>query len=78
MKAYELIDSPDKWAATDPIPSNKNCLVTAITAAYGNEPWPKEQFDKLYNKLGKDAQLLAWNFESGWETVYNTLKELDI
>ena len=77
MKAYELIDSPDKWYGGRH-ESYGLCAVTAIVKVYG---YASGQHTRLrYHIYGQDGRGLVsqWNDRSDWETVYNTLKALDI
>jgi hypothetical protein len=82
MKAYELIDSPDKWTKGEyaSLDWGKYCAVGAYWKAYGPigigdagvALGNKLKFLKLYETAEN------WNDNSDWQTVYNTLKELDI
>jgi hypothetical protein len=77
MKAYELLDSPEKWfgAGYEPEPdTDRVCALIAINRAY-KCPEPIEA--NLKRALGVDS-IIDWNDSHDWRTVYETLKGLDI
>jgi hypothetical protein len=77
MKAHELIDSPDKWfgAGHEVVPDDtRACAIIAINRAY-KCPEPIEA--NLKRALGIRS-IMDWNDANSWETVYNTLRDLDI
>lgn len=100
MKAYELIDSPEKWVNRCPRDEIENCAATAIWKAYGGDDWrtsasisEDSAAEQAYNKLAKHIgartyggkrgnysyeHVADWNDTNTWETVYQTLKELDL
>ena len=89
MKAHQLIDTPNKWTKTkswhlkngnNPTQehSNKWCVATAILKCY---PIENEEilviFQKLEDNIGM-SNLAKWNDTNNHQTIYNTLKKLDI
>lgn len=79
MKAYKLIDSPEKWQNAAPYPG-RHCAITAISLAYG---WDNDAYRSKRNLILQHigdtwSEVTEWNDASDWETVYGTLKELNI
>lgn len=76
MKAYELIDSPEKWFgwAGPTTSSDQICAIIAIDRAY---KCPEPIQAKLRRALGVNS-ITSWNDSHDWQTVYETLKGLDI
>lgn len=87
MKAYELIDRPEKWTKEAncrdahglDVPDDDEtavcwCVYGAIRRCYGNDRW--KYLDKVRDAVRQNP--LAWNDTSDWKTVYETLKRLDI
>ena len=97
MKAYELIDKPEKWCQEHYAVDEDGdgtllshgvafCALGAIYKAYDLEegvdsivslPEGSKLILYLTNLLGHGS-IAVWNDGSDWETVYGTLKELDI
>lgn len=90
MKAYDVIDSPEKWIqgsfARTKTGGRANvqdekaycfCVVGAIYRAYEEDKAIK-QLSKLQPIMGN--ALMGWNDEPGrtWEEVYQLLKDNDI
>ena len=94
MKAYEVIGSPEKWtkgatARTEQgemiNPHNPSahswCAEGAIAVAHpGTDEFDFRNFIKDFEKLRAcvGTSVARWNDNSTWETVYQTLKELEI
>ena len=89
MKIHELLSTEDKWTKTkfwhvqkgnDPLKEHngKWCVATAILNCY---PIDSKEIDtvlqKIEDKIGI-TNLAVWNNTVGYQTLYNTLKELDI
>lgn len=88
MKAYQVIDSPEKWTrkaharckhGKECDPCSKAaiswCAIGAIEKAY---PYNKQHEIVQFLSGEINQWITAWNDSSDWETVYNKLKELDI
>lgn len=84
MKAWELIDSPEKWHQGGAHRTDEKgvvvarCLISAIVEAYRGFD-SNEMLAKVKAKLGIEYAV-PWNDapERKWEEVYGVLKELDI
>ena len=87
-KAYELIEKPENWC-TGALYKNKYgtvssedeaysyCAAGAINTSYCRDHKVNATMRKLQSHL-KDVNLIRWNDNSDHETVYKTLKMLDI
>lgn len=91
MKAYEVIDSPEKWCqgryALDNMAASvshnspsacKWCLVGAIWKAYHKIDIVSEKVGLVYKRLHVIPNVWNDEYYRKWEEVYNILKELDI
>ena len=91
MKAYELLDKPEKWTqgafgedeAGNAVGSRCPtavcwCMAGAINRCYGTEC--DEFHDKVKAKLGGLISVVTWNDAPSrtWQEVHAILKELDI
>ena len=76
MKAYELISSKSKWNRGG-LAAHSMCAAQAIDRAYNNNREHLRALDKL-RKHTKCLHVTQWNDDNTWETVYSTLKKLDI
>jgi len=90
MKAHELIDSPEKWT-TGAMARNADgrgvnprslqavcfCAMGAITSCYGINATTRQLIDLVKVHIN-NSSLSDWNDRAGWQTVYSTLKEMDI
>lgn len=89
MKAYELLDSPERWTQFVPARNSAGevvkakapdavcwCIMGAIVRCYPKGK--RNMFEDFCNKVRCD--LSQWNDrpERTWEEVYNLLKEYDI
>lgn len=87
MKAYQVIDSPEKWTTgtsardcdgmrigIEDERARSFCTIGAIFLAYTTDACAKVSI--LYDIVG--GAVSDWNDSSDWQTVYNKLKELDI
>lgn len=93
MKAHELIDKPEKWCQGT-FARDKNglpvslwrsdavafCARGALLRAYWRDSHRLGAArTKLCSSIGSSTVLLTnWNDTGDWQTVYSTLKELDI
>lgn len=90
MKAYELIDKPEKWtkgafardangyrATTNFKEAVCYCIHGALGVAY--DGIYTAEAERIRRRLGL-TNLVGWNDapERTWQEVYNLLKELDI
>ena len=88
MKAYELIDSPDKWCQHEAVIRDKNnncryCALGCMGAAYleTDDETYVEMKEILLDHITSNTSFTLvseWNDNSDWETVYSTLKQLNI
>lgn len=89
MKAYELIDSKDKWCTGSYFKSisNQRCAVGAISSAYKVALYDVEsattEYEDLNEKLRQldeiaNHSMIYWNDKHSWQEVYDTLKKLDL
>jgi hypothetical protein len=86
MKAYELIDKPEKWSHINWSGVEKDeqgniikrCLVVALNEVYGDKSIDMKP--DIQAHLGINYPLSIWNDapERTWKEVYGLLKELDI
>jgi hypothetical protein len=79
MKAYELVDTPEKWWGGREDGFKQNCAWTAITSVYDGAAQINAQL-KIMKRLGlKDLfGIWKWNDDSDQPTVYGIMKELDV
>lgn len=88
LKAWQLINSPDKWTtgsyardtAGKPVEilddkAVKFCALGAIYRSYGPSVGVATANSLGYSFGGSVSE---WNDRSEWQTVYDTLKRLDI
>jgi hypothetical protein len=92
LKAFEYIDTPSKWTRGAYIRGNDRvCAVGAFVLSLGVPRSELLQYEYLMDAEKELKRLLVaagrlspggypseWNDASTWETVYRTLKELDI
>ena len=93
MKAYQLIDSPEKWCQSW-IAEDRNgervnhrspracrwCLLGAVARVYGKRYTDViQQVDRFLDPAGR-ACAVAWNDapDRQWEDVYGVLRALDL
>jgi hypothetical protein len=90
MKAYQLLDSEDKWTkqvvarnasnnACDPTDEKaiRWCALGAILRCY-NGTSAYEAENKLYEVITRHQSIGEWNDTNNYETVVETLKEIGI
>ena len=80
-KAHELIKDPENWCQGTV--QHRWCAIAAIQYVHGNDGYYSNH-QKLFNHINGDKlperciSIPRWNDHNDHETVYNTLKALDI
>jgi hypothetical protein len=90
MKAYELLDSPEKWIkgafARDkegnsvPCGDRKACcwdVLGAIKLCYDTEEERNRVFSTILNHIEENS-VAGWNDKSTYKEVHRVLKRLDV